>query len=89
MQGLKLAIILQIWDVKPLGLHVLTIMRAATISMLPLRVFSNALRTWNTACAGTSTRDWQGNAWKLVAKGTCTAIRTPVGNGSLTPIPGR
>lgn len=42
-----------------------------------------------TSCAGTSTRDWQGNAWKLVAKGTCTSIRTPVGNGSLTPISGR
>jgi uncharacterized membrane protein len=24
-----------------------------------------------TTCAGTSTRDFQGNAWKLVAKGTC------------------
>lgn len=39
-----------------------------------------------TSCAGTSTRDWQGNAWKLVPKGTCTSIRTPAGNGSLTPI---
>ena len=24
-----------------------------------------------TTCAGTSTLDYQGNAWKLVAKGTC------------------
>jgi uncharacterized membrane protein len=24
-----------------------------------------------TTCAGTSMRDFQGNAWKLVAKGTC------------------
>ena len=24
-----------------------------------------------TTCAGTSTRDHQGNAWKLVPKGTC------------------
>jgi len=24
-----------------------------------------------TSCAGTSTRDYQGNAWSLVAKGTC------------------
>lgn len=39
-----------------------------------------------TSCAGTSTRDYQGNAWKLVAKGTCTDIETPRGNGSLTPI---
>lgn len=42
-----------------------------------------------TSCAGTSTRDYQGNAWKLVAKGTCTGIRTPRGNGSLTAIPNR
>ncbi|HWQ86510.1 DUF2282 domain-containing protein [Brevundimonas sp.] len=42
-----------------------------------------------TSCAGTSTRDYQGNAWKMVAKGTCTAIRTPAGRGSLSPIAGR
>lgn len=42
-----------------------------------------------TSCAGTSTRDYQGTAWKLVAKGTCTTIRTPRGNGSLTPIANR
>ena len=39
-----------------------------------------------TSCAGTSTRDYQGNAWKLVKKGTCTKIETPRGKGSLTPI---
>ncbi len=39
-----------------------------------------------TSCAGTSTRDYQGNAWKLVPAGTCTTIRTPKGNGSLTPV---
>lgn len=39
-----------------------------------------------TTCAGTSTRDYQGNAWKLVPKGTCTDIETPRGNGSLTAI---
>lgn len=39
-----------------------------------------------TTCAGSSTRDWQGNAWKLVPKGTCTRIRTPKGLGSLTEI---
>jgi uncharacterized membrane protein len=38
-----------------------------------------------TSCAGTSKSDYQGNAWKYVAKGTCTAIKTPKGNGSLTP----
>lgn len=38
-----------------------------------------------TSCAGTSKRDYQGNAWKYVAKGTCTSIKTPKGAGSLTP----
>jgi uncharacterized membrane protein len=38
-----------------------------------------------TSCAGTSHRDYQGNAWKYVAKGTCTRIKTPHGPGSLTP----
>ena len=39
-----------------------------------------------TTCAGTSKVDYQGNAWKYVAKGTCTAIKTPNGMGSLKPI---
>lgn len=39
-----------------------------------------------TSCAGTSTRDYQGNAWKYVDKGSCTSIKTPKGNGSLTAI---
>lgn len=39
-----------------------------------------------TTCAGTSVRDYQGNAWKNVAVGTCTSIRTPRGNGSLTAV---
>ena len=38
-----------------------------------------------TTCAGTNTVDYQGNAFKLVAKGSCTTISTPNGNGSLTP----
>jgi uncharacterized membrane protein len=38
-----------------------------------------------TSCAGSSTRDYQGNAWKLVRAGTCLRIRTPNGFGSLTP----
>ncbi|HJR55652.1 MAG TPA: DUF2282 domain-containing protein [Rhizomicrobium sp.] len=37
-----------------------------------------------TTCAGTSKVDYQGNAWKYVKQGTCTAINTPKGNGSLT-----
>lgn len=39
-----------------------------------------------TTCAGTSRQDYQGNAWKYVPKGTCTSMKTPKGNGSLTPI---
>ena len=39
-----------------------------------------------TSCAGTSTKDYQGNAWKLVKKGTCEKTQTPKGKGSLTPI---
>lgn len=42
-----------------------------------------------TTCAGTSKTDYQGNAWKYVAKGTCTKISTPKGKGSLKPIAGR
>lgn len=36
-----------------------------------------------TTCAGTSTIDYQSNAWKLVPKGTCNSIQTPHGTGSL------
>ena len=39
-----------------------------------------------TTCAGTSKKNYQGNAWKYVAKGTCTSIKTPKGNGSLKPV---
>ena len=39
-----------------------------------------------TTCAATSKVDYQGNAWKLVDQGTCTATKTPLGPGSLTPI---
>lgn len=39
-----------------------------------------------TTCAGTSRVDYQGNAFKLVDKGTCTKIKTPKGMGSLEPI---
>lgn len=38
-----------------------------------------------TTCAGTSTADYQGNAFKLEPKGTCTTMQTPNGPGSLTP----
>ncbi len=39
-----------------------------------------------TTCAGTAKTDFQGNAWKMVAKGTCTGIKTPKGAGSLAAI---
>ena len=38
-----------------------------------------------TTCAGTSKVDYQANAWKNVAAGSCTAIKTPKGTGSLQP----
>ena len=39
-----------------------------------------------TTCAGTSTVDYQGNAWSYVPAGTCTEIMTPEGPGSLEPV---
>jgi uncharacterized membrane protein len=36
-----------------------------------------------TSCAATSKTDYQGDAWVLVEKGTCTSIKTPNGFGSL------
>ena len=39
-----------------------------------------------TTCAGTSTMDYQANAWKYVPAGTCTTIKTPTGMGSLEPM---
>ena len=40
-----------------------------------------------TTCQGTSTVDFQGNAWKFVIGGTCTSIEVPGGRkGSLEPL---
>ncbi len=40
-----------------------------------------------TTCAGTSTVDYQGNAWKLVPKGTCESVQLPDGRkGSLAEL---
>ncbi|WP_374584372.1 DUF2282 domain-containing protein [Pseudoduganella sp.] len=39
-----------------------------------------------SSCAGTSKVDYQGDAWTLVEKGTCTSIKTPKGYGSLKPV---
>ena len=41
-----------------------------------------------TTCAGTSKVDYHGNAWKYVAKGTCTTMKTPKGMGSLKEVKG-
>jgi uncharacterized membrane protein len=40
-----------------------------------------------TTCQGTSTVDFQGNAWSLVQGGTCTSIKVPGDrSGSLEPL---
>ncbi len=39
-----------------------------------------------TSCAGSSKVDYQGDAWKNVAKGSCATMKTPDGMGSLTPV---
>ena len=40
-----------------------------------------------TSCEGTSTVDYQGNAWKLVPAGTCESIKVEGGRkGSLEPL---
>ncbi|MXN65337.1 DUF2282 domain-containing protein [Stappia sp. GBMRC 2046] len=40
-----------------------------------------------TSCAGTSSIDYQGNAWTLVPQGTCASIELPDGRvGSLEPL---
>lgn len=48
------------------------------------RCFGVALKGQNdcaagpgTTCAGTSKIDYQGNAWKIVPKGTCTTVIAP------------
>jgi len=38
------------------------------------------------SCAGTSTVDYDGEAWKYVKTGTCTAMETPSGKGSLEAV---
>lgn len=39
-----------------------------------------------TSCEGTSTVDFQGNAWTYAPKGSCEFIETPHGMGSLTEL---
>jgi uncharacterized membrane protein len=58
------------------------------------KCFGIALKSQNdcaagpgTTCAGTSKVDYQGNSWKLVAKGTCTTMKLPGDRaGSLEPL---
>lgn len=33
-----------------------------------------------TSCAGTAKMDYQGNAWKLVKKGSCMKMESPTSN---------
>jgi uncharacterized membrane protein len=42
-----------------------------------------------TSCAGTSTADYQGNAWKYVAKGTCEKMGGSLAakKGNAKPVP--
>ena len=40
-----------------------------------------------TTCAGTSTKNFQGNAWTVVPAGTCDLIRSPAGPASLQELP--
>ncbi|MFY9827220.1 MAG: DUF2282 domain-containing protein [Rhodoplanes sp.] len=53
------------------------------------KCYGVSLKGQNDCAAGPGTTcsktDYQGNAWKYVAKGTCATISTPKGNGSLTP----
>jgi uncharacterized membrane protein len=68
-------------------------MDAATVAKKE-KCFGVALKGQNdcaagpgTTCQGTSTVDFQGNAWKFVRGGTCTSIELPNGKkGSLKPI---
>jgi uncharacterized membrane protein len=41
-----------------------------------------------TTCAGTSTMDYQANAWKAVPAGTCTTMNVDGHMGSLEPMKG-
>jgi uncharacterized membrane protein len=41
-----------------------------------------------TTCAGTSTKDFQGNAWKAVPAGTCTTMNVDGHMGMLEPMEG-
>ncbi len=95
-----------------LGLLAATLATAAVMSALPAQAqapakekcYGVSLKAKNdcaagpgTSCAGTSTVDYQGNAWKFVAKGECVKFGTTADarsphflpgdrKGSLTPL---
>jgi uncharacterized membrane protein len=66
----------------------------AAVSAKKEKCFGVALKGQNdcaagpgTTCQGTSTTDFQGNAWKFVQGGTCASIQLPNGKtGSLKPV---
>ena len=70
-----------------------TWVKGAEISGRKDKCFGIALKAENdcaagpgTSCQGTSTSDFQGDAWTYAPKGTCEFIKTPVGTGSKTEI---
>jgi uncharacterized membrane protein len=85
-----------------LALGIAAALGAATLAAVPVQAqdaskekcFGVALKGQNdcaagagTTCAGTSRVDYQGNAWKLVPKGTCAAMKLPGDRmGSLTAL---
>ncbi len=44
---------------------------------ISLAHFNDCAAGPGTSCAGTSKKDYQGNAWKLVPAGTCQTIKSP------------
>lgn len=80
-----------------LGAAAAAVLAAATIAATPAaaagekeKCYGVSLKGKNdcaagpgTSCAGTSTTDYQGNAWKYVAKGECAKL-----GGSLTALKG-
>lgn len=70
-----------------------TWVKGAAISGRKDKCFGIALTAENdcaagpgTSCQGTSTSDFQANAWTYAPKGTCEHIITPNGKGSKTEI---
>lgn len=85
-----------------LALGIAAALGTATLATVPVhaqdaakeKCFGVALKGQNdcaagagTTCAGTSRVDYQGNAWKLVPKGTCATMKLPGDRmGSLTAL---